>query len=166
MTIAKSPGALAAPRAIEIENSSKFNSHSHSQPELQAGEKRRRRNSQPEQIIHRAVVQHLRARGVPGLVFFHVPNGGKRGPVEAAIFKSLGVRAGVADLILFHAGKSFALELKADNGRPTAEQIEFLADIERAGAFTAMPRGLDAALATLETWGLLRGSLSKLSGGV
>jgi hypothetical protein len=111
----------------------------------------------PEDAIQRAIVQHLRARGVAGLVFFHVPNGGKRGAVEGAIFKSLGVRAGVADLILFHAGKSFALELKADNGRPTVEQLAFLSEIERAGAFTAMPRGLDAAIATLEAWGLLKG---------
>lgn len=111
----------------------------------------------PEDAIQRAVVQHLRARGMPGLVFFHVPNGGKRKPIEAAIFQSMGVRAGVADLILFHSGKSFALELKADNGRPTVEQLAFLAEIERAGAFTAMPRGLDAAIATLEAWGLLKG---------
>lgn len=111
----------------------------------------------PEEIVQKAVVQHLRSRGVPGLVYFHVPNGGKRGPVEGAIFKAMGVRAGVADLILFHEGKSFALELKADNGRPSESQLEFLSDIERAGAFTAMPRGLDAAIATLEAWGLLRG---------
>jgi hypothetical protein len=103
------------------------------------------------------VVQHLRARGVAGLVFFHVPNGGHRKPVEGAIFKSLGVRAGVADLILVHSGKFFALELKAEGGRATEAQLAFLSEIDAAGAFTAMPEGLDAALATLESWGLLKG---------
>jgi hypothetical protein len=49
----------------------------------------------PEQIIQRAVCQHLRQRGARGLVWFHVPNGGRRSPVEAAIFNGLGVRAGV-----------------------------------------------------------------------
>jgi hypothetical protein len=44
--------------------------------------------------------------------------------------------------------------------RPTVAQIEFLGDMDRAGAFTAMPAGLDAALATLESWGLLRGASS------
>jgi hypothetical protein len=116
-----------------------------------------RRTSRPEDEIQRAVFRHIRARGVPGLVAFHVPNGGKRKPIEAAIFKSLGVRAGVADIIAVHQGKIFALELKAEDGRPTEAQIEFLSDIERAGAFTAMPRGLDAAIAKLEAWGLLRG---------
>lgn len=113
----------------------------------------------PEQEIHKAVVQHLRARGVPGLVFWHTPNGGKRSPVEAAIFKAMGVRAGVSDLILVRMGKVYALELKTEQGRASEAQMEFLSDIDRAGAFTAMPAGLDAALATLEAWGLLRGSV-------
>jgi hypothetical protein len=114
------------------------------------------RRNNPEAQIQRAVVQHLKTRGVAGLVFFHVPNGGSRGRVEAAIFKAMGVRAGVSDLILVHAGKIFALELKAPGGRASEAQMEFLSDIDRAGAYTAMPTGLDAALATLEAWGLLR----------
>lgn len=110
----------------------------------------------PEALIQRAVVQHLKARGVPGLVYFHVPNGGRRGKIEAAIFKTMGVRAGVSDLILVHAGKIFALELKAPGGRASEAQMQFLSEIDAAGAFTAMPEGLNAALATLEAWGLLK----------
>ena len=110
-----------------------------------------------EQQIHRAVVQHLRQRGAPGVVFIHVPNGGKRKPIEAAIFKSLGVRAGASDLLLWHDRKSFALELKAPDGRATESQLKFLADMEKAGAFTCLAEGLDPALAALEKWGLLRG---------
>ena len=94
-----------------------------------------------EQQIHRGVVKHLRQRGVPGLVFLHPANGGARKPVEAAIFKSLGVRAGASDLLLWHDGKSFALELKAPGGRATQAQLEFLSDIERAGASTCSPEG-------------------------
>lgn len=114
----------------------------------------------PEQVIQKAIVQHLRQRGVPGLVFFHVPNGGHRKPIEGAILKGLGVRAGVSDLILLHNSKFFALELKAEGGRATEAQMAFLSDADAAGAFTAMPTGLNAALATLETWGLLRGSFA------
>jgi len=112
----------------------------------------------PEQAIHRAVAQHLRTRAVSGLVWFHVPNGGHRGKVEASILKSMGVRAGVSDFIFVHAGRIFALELKAEGGRATEAQMQFLADIDRAGAFTALPTGLSAALATLESWGLLKGT--------
>lgn len=114
----------------------------------------------PEQQIHRAVVQHLRQRGVPGVVFLHPANGGARKPVEAAIFKSLGVRAGASDLLLWANGKSYALELKAEGGRATEAQLKFLADIEAAGAFTCLAEGLDRALAVLETWGLLRGRVT------
>jgi len=121
----------------------------------------RRRAASPEQLIHRAVVQHLRQRGVPGLVYFHVPNGGKRKPIEAAIFKSLGVRAGVSDLILLHGGHFFALELKAPGGKPTESQIEFQQAVHNAGGYTAMPEGLDRALACLEAWGLLRGAVAR-----
>lgn len=118
------------------------------------------RRKNPESQIQRAVVQHLHARGVPGLVFFHVPNGGSRGPIEGAIFKGMGVRAGVSDLILVHAGKIFALELKAPGGRASEAQMAFQSDIDRAGAFTAMPTGLDAALATLEAWGLIKPNMT------
>jgi hypothetical protein len=68
---------------------------------------------------------------------------------EAAIFKSLGVRPGAADLLLWHDGKSFALELKADGGRVTKGQREFLSDMKDAGAYTCLAEGLDRALKTL-----------------
>lgn len=111
----------------------------------------------PEQEIQRAVVQHLRQRAAPGVVFIHVPNGGKRKPIEAAIFKGQGVRKGASDLLLWHAGRSYAMELKAPGGKATPEQIQFLDDMDRAGALTCIAEGLDAALATLHGWGLLRG---------
>jgi hypothetical protein len=114
----------------------------------------------PEQIIQRAVCQHLRQRGARGLVWFHVPNGGRRSPVEAAIFNGLGVRAGVSDLILLRDGRAFALELKTARGRPTAAQMQFLSEFRAAGGEASIAIGLDQALRTLETWGLLRGRVA------
>lgn len=116
------------------------------------------RRANPEQVIQRAVVAHLKARGAPGLVWTHVPNGGFRKPVEAAIFKGLGTRAGVSDLLLWHAGRSYALELKAPGGRASENQLQFLADMDNAGAFTCLAEGVDRAVAVLESWGLLRGT--------
>lgn len=109
-----------------------------------------------EQKIHRAVVQHLAARSMPGVFYFHPANGGKRNLIEAKIFKSLGVRAGVPDLILFYRAQIFGLELKAANGRLTPLQRQTLNDMEVAGARTAVARSLDEALVTLECWGVLR----------
>ena len=111
----------------------------------------------PEQQIHRAVVQHLRQRGVTDLVFLHPANGGFRRRVEAKIFSGLGVRSGATDLLLWHDGKRFALELKAPKGRATEAQLQFLADMEKAGAYTCLAEGLDRAIAVLETWGFLNG---------
>jgi hypothetical protein len=50
--------------------------------------------------------------------------------------KGLGLRAGVCDIIAVHAGRIFALELKAETGRASEAQLAFLADMERAGAAT------------------------------
>lgn len=114
-----------------------------------------------EQQIHRAVVAHLRQRGMPGVVFFHVPNGaffGARRAIQGAIMKGLGMRAGVADLIILHGGRGYALELKAQGGRATEAQMEFMDDWRRAGGFGVIAEGLDRALQCLETWGILRGN--------
>ena len=111
----------------------------------------------PEDIIQKAVVQHLRARGVDGLVYFHVPNGGYRSRSEGCEIQGHGCQGRCSRSNLIPCGRLHCLELKSDKGRPSESQLEFLSDIERAGAFTAMPRGLNAAIATLEAWGLLRG---------
>ncbi|MGC2077131.1 MAG: hypothetical protein WA728_14075 [Xanthobacteraceae bacterium] len=117
--------------------------------------------SRPEQAIHKAVVAHLRQRGVSGLVFWHTPNGVKRRSrkhhVQGAIAKGMGVRAGVSDLVLLHRGHAYALELKAPKGRPTVGQMEFVSDFNSAGGHACIAEGLDRALRVLETWGLLRG---------
>src|SRR5262249_50431964 len=115
----------------------------------------RHRRQRPEAAIQRAVFQHLRARGAPGLFAFHVPNGGYRQRPEAAILKGLGVVAGVPDVIAIHNGRCFALELKAPGGRATDKQLATIAALREAGAFTAIAEGLDRAIAVLEAWELL-----------
>jgi hypothetical protein len=115
------------------------------------------RRANPEQHLQRTVCEHLRQRGARGLVFWHTPNGGRRGRVEAAIFSGLGIRPGVSDLILLHDGRAYALELKTEQGRATAAQANFISDFRAAGGEGTIAAGLDQALHTLETWGLLRG---------
>lgn len=124
--------------------------------------------TRPEQAIHKAVVLHLRQRGVPGLVFWHTPNGVKgrsrKHHVQGAIAKGMGVRAGVSDLVLLHCGHAYALELKAPKGRPTVEQMEFVSDFNNAGGHACIAEGLDRALRVLETWGILRGQAAVAEG--
>jgi hypothetical protein len=104
-----------------------------------------------------AVCQHLHQRGARGLVWFHVPNGGRRNPLEASIFAGLGVKAGVADLLFLYDGQAFALELKTARGRPTAAQLQFISEFRPAGGEASIATGLDQARRRLEMWGLLRG---------
>jgi hypothetical protein len=124
------------------------------------------RRRSPEAQLHAAVVDHLRLRAEPDVVFLHPANGGKRDVREALRFRRMGVLAGASDLLLWHRGHAFALELKAPGGRLSDAQLEFLARFNDAGGHSAVAEGLDRALAILEAWGLLRGrALVERSGG-
>jgi hypothetical protein len=68
-----------------------------------------RRLGHSEDVIQRALFAHLRMRAAPGMFAFHVPNGGKRPPVEAAMLKGLGVIAGVPYVIVIKDGRCLAL---------------------------------------------------------
>ena len=114
------------------------------------------RRRQPEVQLQRVVLEHLRWRGVSRLFVFHYPAGGWRSPIEAAIFKSLGVVAGVPDLLLVYQGQLYGLELKTAHGRLTPTQIDTQQRMRNAGAIIATAVEIDAALDILEGWGLLR----------
>jgi hypothetical protein len=114
----------------------------------------------PEAQLHVAVVEHLRLRAKPDVLWLHCPNGERRDKITGAKLKRMGVLAGASDLLLWHQGNSFALELKAPGGRLSEAQLEFLARFNDAGGHTAIAEGLDRALACLEAWGLLRGRVS------
>jgi hypothetical protein len=114
-----------------------------------------------EQAYHRTILAHLKARGAPGLFYFHVPSGaffgGKR---QGAIMKSLGWFAGLPDLFLIRDGRCYAVELKSETGRVSEKQLECLDRLRQAGAIVAVATGLDEALRRLENFGLLRGRVS------
>jgi hypothetical protein len=118
------------------------------------------RGGRREQQIQRAVVDHLRWRGVPGVFAFHPANGGWRSAVEAAILKSLGVVAGVPDIIIIHDGRCYGLELKSGRGRLTDVQRSAHVAMRQAGATVCTVWGLDEALAQLAERRLVRGAAS------
>jgi hypothetical protein len=112
--------------------------------------------SPSEKQIQASVLQHLAWRSVPQLFWFAVPNGEWRSRVTGAILKGQGVIAGVPDLILVHAGRTYGLELKSDNGRSTDVQRSCHARMREAGAIVSTCRGVDEAISTLEQWKLLK----------
>lgn len=90
----------------------------------------------------------------PGQFFAHIPNGGARTAVEAAILKGQGVRKGWPDYFLalprgrFHG---MFLELKAENGgKPSDDQLEVMMRLGSAGFHVAVAWGFDAARQKIE----------------
>jgi len=116
----------------------------------------KRPRRQPEAQIQTALCNHLRWRARRDCFWFHVPNGGKRDAIEARHLKDQGVRTGVPDVILICGGRTYGLELKADQGRVSVAQKATQIEMEMAGAAVATAYGLDAALAQVEAWGLMR----------
>jgi hypothetical protein len=100
-----------------------------------------RRTSRPEQDVQRAIFQHLKIRSAPCTFAFHVPNGGYRKPIEAAILKGLGVVSGTPDVIVIRGGRTYALELKSESGKASPKQVETMAAMELAGATVALAVG-------------------------
>jgi hypothetical protein len=88
-----------------------------------------------EEQLQRVVVQLLaiyEARGL--LAYCHVPSGGYRTPAEAGVFKSMGVRRGVPDLLLWTPfGRSFGIELKAGRGKLSDVQVLWRSTLESLG---------------------------------
>ncbi len=104
--------------------------------------------------LQRAVCERL-ATLRPACVWFHVPNGGKRGRLEAAIFHGLGVRAGAADLIFLWRGGCGCIELKQARGPLSRAQHEFKEKCERLDVPYAVARSVAEVEARLLEWGLL-----------
>jgi len=111
-----------------------------------------------ESAIHAAVAKHLSVRGVPGLLWWHCPNGGFRLPTEAARLKGQGTLAGVSDICALYNSVFHALEIKRDRkARVSPAQRKFIADVRAAGGEADIGYGLDDCLHILERWHLLRG---------
>jgi hypothetical protein len=115
------------------------------------------RRAQPEAQIQRAVIEHLAWRARPGVWWTHIPLGGLRSKVEAAILRGLGTARGTPDLLIVADGKAHFLELKSARSRVTSEQRACHGALRAAGATVAVATGVDAAIAQLKDWGLLKG---------
>lgn len=112
-----------------------------------------------EAQLHIAIVNLLKATAQPGVTWFHVPNGGKRTPREAATFRAMGVLAGVPDLIIMQPGGTVRfIEVKTMNGRVSEQQMEFFDNARRAGFECSIVRDLDDAVKVLSHWGAIRGA--------
>lgn len=116
--------------------------------------RRRRPTNRPEQTLQLDLVRILKLALTPATAFLHVPNGGKRGPVEAAIFVGMGVMRGFPDLLFIHEGRAFGLELKAAGGSLDVHQHAAHARLRDAGMRVEVARSLDEAFEHLRDMGI------------
>ncbi len=96
---------------------------------------------------------------VPGVMWFHVPNGGLRNKIVAAKMKSMGVRAGVWDCYFAwqdSAGISRTgwIELKVGKNTLTDKQETFRDQVEALGHQHGVAHSVDGVLALLLSWGV------------
>lgn len=102
-----------------------------------------------ESEIQAAIVRELRRLGY---FVFHVPNGGKRPRIEAAIMVGMGVVAGVADLcVLLPHGRTLWLEVKRPGEGQTTAQIVFDEQCEVLGHSYEVARSVAEAVAAAAT---------------
>jgi hypothetical protein len=104
------------------------------------------------------VVDWLLMRELEGhLLYFHVPNGGRRHPAVAKKLKALGTRAGVPDLVVIpKTGPVCFIELKAAKGCVSDNQEAWILALPSFGCPVRVCRSLDEVQQFLYETGVIR----------
>lgn len=96
-----------------------------------------------------------------GFLFFAVSNEamgkarGRGGLIRMAKLRAMGLRSGVADLVIVKDGRAYFLEMKRRLEKQTANQLEFEADAIRCGAEYAVAHSFDEAVKFLRGWSII-----------
>ena len=102
-------------------------------------------------MLQRCVVDYIGLVLAPEVFFFHTLSGGGRSKAEAGIFKAMGVKPGVHDLIFMWPERNLlSIELKASKDASiTPGQWGFAEVIEECGWEYAICASLDDVVAAL-----------------
>lgn len=91
-----------------------------------------------------------------GVLYYAVPNGGKRGYLEAINFKRSGVKAGVPDLCIPEPRKSYHglyIELKRTNGGVVSEsQVFWMRQLRSKGYKAEVCHGAAEAILVIKEY--------------
>lgn len=125
----------------------------------------RRRRNQPEEQLQRAVAAFLDVALPEDAVWFHVPNGGARTKAEAGIFKAMGVKAGVPDVLILWRGQLYCIELKAPGRSLSPGQRDMRDRLLKSGAEWGLAKTVgEVAIACAGCWNMpLRASLGDVA---
>lgn len=111
------------------------------------------------QIFKWSVQSSVRAIYPELKLLYHIPNGGKRDPIEARHLKAQGVKKGVPDLHLPVARGNYHglyIELKTEKGKATPEQKWWLNELSAQGYFCSICKGYQEAIKCLESYLLMK----------
>lgn len=107
---------------------------------------------QYEAYEQRKVIEYCRLRNI---VFFSVPNGGRRGKREAYFLKLEGCSPGVPDLCFPIPTKKYHglfIELKHGKNKPTKYQLQWLDYLNKAGYLAVICYDHEAAIKALNNY--------------
>jgi len=108
-----------------------------------------------EHLTQKAICQYLDMRGV---MYFAVPNGGKRNLITAKKLKAEGVKAGVPDLCVIHDGQAYFLEVKkpktlnSGKGQLSKAQKVMIERIKEAGGEVAVVHSVADVIEACIDW--------------
>lgn len=106
----------------------------------------------PEADLQRLVIQHLRLRHKPGVLFLSIPNESKRSAVMGGHLKAMGMLPGAADLLIVVNGMAHFIELKSERGKQTKAQEEFECDCIGGDVPYEVCNSIGEALYALQSW--------------
>ena len=107
--------------------------------------------SNAETRLHLAVAEFLDWTLKPPAMYTTFPAGwGMLKPAAASILKRCGLKSGIPDILVFHNGATFGIELKTPEGKPSTEQREMFGKLRNAGVNTYVCRSIDDVARTLK----------------
>lgn len=107
-----------------------------------------------EREIHVAVIAFLTVAMPTNSMWCHCPNEGKRGWKAQRDFKDLGSVTGFPDLVLFHAGRAYCIELKAPKKYLSPAQKLAHERLTRAGVPVAVCKSVTDVALVLSDWNI------------
>jgi hypothetical protein len=105
--------------------------------------------------LQRAVAQYLQMMApMHGFFWCHYPAGGWRSKAEAGILKAMGVKPGVADILIIKDSRAYWIELKAPKGRQSESQRAFEVAILLNHCPYEVARSLDEVIGICRGWSI------------
>ena len=108
----------------------------------------------PEMALHKACAQLLDIRQKQSGFFWTTIGHGGGGKVRGAQLKAMGVKRGVADILICKRDFIAWIELKSPKGVPSPDQMKFHDTVVRFDHFHAVVKSVDDLAFYLRIWNL------------